>query len=211
MKDKPTRSRYFSFTTCSPIKQSPELWRIWSTLKIEWFAKKYESDAWRFVFKTKESVRKTACQKMVTLLKGLDLVMERSFRHNEDKSKLNLLYKFGMQCEEVYKHYSYVDMQSSADFEEASLRNERIKYALSRRDGVKIIKDLFRELAPNHASARNVQYLLSYPSLELHRKVMMLEHFYGSCYDKAQKAVAVDSNNYPVVDDVTALLPLIFW
>lgn len=148
---------------------------------------------------------------MVKLLKGLDLVMERSFRHNEDKSKLNLLYKFDMQCEEVYKHYSYVDMQSSADFEEVSLRNERIKYVLSRRDGAKIIKELFCELAPAHASARNVQYLLSYPSLELHRKIMMLEHFHGYCYDEAQRAVAVDSNNYPVVDDVTALLPLIFW
>jgi len=131
--------------------------------------------------------------------------MEKSYKHHSEKDKINLLHKFNMQCPEKYPRTTFEEIKDSMEPYVPVSVDEHIAHVLKHRDGAASLRGLFERLAPRFIKARNLQYLLTYPSLEMHRKVLLLQHFHGSGLPKFEPA----ANPYVIVDPVTLFVPLL--
>lgn len=191
-------------------RPSEELFSVWEKLQLEWFVLKHEHYMCRMVFKSRECIRASACKKLLKLLSASDLLMERSYRHKGDHSQQNLMYKFGMESEDHFRRYRYEDLNDVVipPFVHCSVL-ESVKGVLGREDGANYLRQVFEETCPRYARVDKVAFLESFPSLEIHRKILVLEQYNGGVLDIQQKALAMQDNTYWLVDPVTVYVPLL--
>jgi len=204
----------FKFTTFMFLfyRKSDALKCSWEKLQLEWFVYGTEQEKYRIVFKSKQCIRASACNKLIKIVGGSDLLMEKSYRHKGDASQLNLMHKFGMEYENHFKRYRYEDLKEEMISSHLHLsKNDSIKCVLGRSDGAAFLKSIFEQTCPKSARIDKLAYLATFPSLELHRKLILLEHYNNGTLNKDTKMRMMEANTYLLVDPVTLYVPLLTW
>lgn len=198
---------WFGFNVLS--RPSEQLHFLWNKLQIEWFVYKHEHHFCRMVFKSRECLRASACNKLVKFLDAVDFLMERSYRHKGDQSQLNLMHKFGMECEEHYRRYTYDQLRAVPVQAEVSVSHlEAVKGVLCGQDAQSLQK-VFEQTCPRYARMDKLSFITNFPSLEIHRKILFLENYHGGVLDVQQKALAIADNRYLLLDPVSVYVPLL--
>lgn len=201
------RSKWFSVRVPELPKHSDELEAVWNKLQLKWFVYKKEFFEQRLVFYSEKSLRQTQLKNLQEVLHANELIFEKCTSNSKKDPKL--LSRFGMENQDLYKKVTYADLKVQIQKQVPHSKIDELQIIFSKKDCSVALSKIFLGYCPTLSKYEPLVYLQSYPSLEIHRKTLMLEHLLGKIHNPKERLESSECNTYVIVDPVTLYLPLL--